>query len=92
VLEAVRRELRARQREQLRRSLAAPHPETRTGTPGEGALHPRLAPGPSGLRRPSFALVRRIFGPVSSREIEAIDVGLRLYLGLDDESPARPVP
>ena len=29
VLEAVRRELRRRRREQLRRSLAAPHPETR---------------------------------------------------------------
>ena|SRR5436309_12011829 len=29
VLEAVRRELRRRRREQLRRSLAAPHPQTR---------------------------------------------------------------
>jgi post-segregation antitoxin (ccd killing protein) len=29
VLEAVRRELRRRRREELRRSLAAPHPETR---------------------------------------------------------------
>ena len=27
-----------------------------TGTPGEGALYPSLAPGPSGLRQPSWAL------------------------------------
>lgn len=74
-----------------------------TGTPGEGALYPRLAPGPSGLRRPSFALVdqlrsvdkarvRRAFGPVAADELEAIEIGLRLYLGLDDTSPAVPAP
>ena len=28
-----------------------------TGTPGEGLLYPRLEAGPSGLRKPSFALV-----------------------------------
>jgi mRNA interferase MazF len=72
-----------------------------TGTPGEGALYPRLTPGRSGLRKPSFALldqlrsvdktrVRRVFGTVSSGELEAIDLGLRLYLGLDDDTPAAP--
>ena len=66
-----------------------------TGTPGEGALYPPLVPGPNGLRKPSFALgdqlrsidktrVRRIFGLVRRQELEAIDLGLRLYLGLDE--------
>jgi mRNA interferase MazF len=74
-----------------------------TGTRGEGALYPRLAGGPSGLRKASFALidqlrsvdktrVRRAFGPVAAEELEAIDVGLRLYLGLDDTSSALPEP
>ena len=66
-----------------------------TGTSGAGALYPPLAPGPNGLRKRSFALVdqlrsidktrvRRIFGPVRKQEMEAIDLGLRLYLGLDE--------
>lgn len=72
-----------------------------TGTPGEGALYPKLAPGPSGLRKTSFALVdqlrsidkkrvQRIFAPVSPQEIEAIDVGLRLFLALEDENAVMP--
>ena len=64
-----------------------------TGTAGEGALYPALAPGPSGLTKASYALVdhlrsidkrriRRIFGQVSSGELAAIDRGLELFLGL----------
>jgi mRNA interferase MazF len=65
-----------------------------TGTPGEGALYPRLEPGASGLGKPSFALidqlrsvdkrrVTRFLGRVSVDELKSIDEGLRLYLGLD---------
>ena len=65
-----------------------------TGTEGEGALYPRLEPGPSGLRKPSFGLVdhvravdkrriRRVFGRVSADELGRIDTGLRLYFGLE---------
>src|SRR5688572_30131910 len=64
-----------------------------TGTPGEGALYPELAPGASGLSKRSFALVdhirsvdkrriRRLFGRVSDDELAAIDHGLALFLGL----------
>ena len=64
-----------------------------TGTPGEGALYPRLSPGASGLRKPSFALVdqlrsvdkrrvTRFLGRVSADELKNIDQSLRLYLGL----------
>jgi mRNA interferase MazF len=64
-----------------------------TGTPGQGALYPELAPGPSGLTKRSFALVdhirsvdkrriRRRFGKVSDDELAAIDHGLSLFLGL----------
>jgi mRNA interferase MazF len=64
-----------------------------TGTAGEGALYPALAPGPSGLTKASYALVdhlrsidkrrvRRIFGQVSSSELAVIDQGLELFLGL----------
>lgn len=66
-----------------------------TGTPGEGALYPRLEPGGSGLKKPSFALidqlrsvdkrrVTRFLGRVSGDELKSIDEGLRLYLGLLD--------
>ena len=66
-----------------------------TGTAGQGALYPPLTAGPSGLARPSFALVdqvrsmdkrrvRHMFGKVALSELEAIDGGLLLYLGLDD--------
>ncbi len=64
-----------------------------TGTAGNGALYPALAPGSSGLTKASYALVdhlrsldkrriRRIFGKVSSGELAGIDQGLELFLGL----------
>lgn len=64
-----------------------------TGTAGAGALYPPLSPGASGLTKPSFALVdhvrsidkrriRRIFGQVSSAELNKIEHGLELFLGL----------
>jgi mRNA interferase MazF len=64
-----------------------------TGTAGNGALYPGLAPGSSGLTKASYALVdhlrsidkrriRRIFGQVSSSELSSIDQGLELFLGL----------
>jgi mRNA interferase MazF len=65
-----------------------------TGTPATGALYPSLAPGPRGLTKPSTALVdqlrsidkqriRKRYGQVSPQELEAIDAGLCLYLGLE---------
>jgi mRNA interferase MazF len=71
--------------------LVAVIPLTRTA--GVGALYPRLEPGDSGIRTVSFALIdqvrsvdkRRIRGigrSVAPAEIEAIDAGLRLFLGL----------
>ena len=64
-----------------------------TGTPGEGALYPNLLPGPSGLRQPSWALIDqlrsvdkrrvvKVFGEVSADELDAIDEGIRMFLGL----------
>ena len=64
-----------------------------TGTPGEGALYPMLQPGRSGLARTSYALmdhlrsvdkrrIRRAFGVVSTSELDALDEGLMLSLGL----------
>ena len=64
-----------------------------TGTAGVGALYPVLAPGSSGLTKPSFALVdhirsidkrriRRLFGQVSLSELASIDQGLERVLGL----------
>jgi len=64
-----------------------------TGTAGDGALYPGLAPGSSGLTKASYALVdhlrsidkrriRRIFGQVSPGELSNIDQGLELFLGL----------
>jgi mRNA interferase MazF len=66
-----------------------------TGTPGEGLLYPRLAPGQSGLAKASFALVdhlrsidkrrvRRVYGEVAVEEMAAIDEGLTAFLGLGD--------
>ncbi|MCP4549728.1 MAG: type II toxin-antitoxin system PemK/MazF family toxin [bacterium] len=60
-----------------------------------GPLYPALAPGNSGLRKRSFALVdqlrsvdkrrvRRSLGRISDSELAAIDKGLRLYLGLTE--------
>ncbi len=68
-----------------------------TGTAGRGFLYPALRPGRSGLIKPSFALVdhvrsidkRRVsrqFGRISQAELDAIDVGLRLFLGLADST------
>ena len=64
-----------------------------TSTPGTGALYPAVEAGPSGLARRSHALtdqvrsvdkrrVKRVYGQVSRSELEAIELGLRLYLGL----------
>jgi mRNA interferase MazF len=64
-----------------------------SATAGEGALYPRLAPGRSGLRKASFALIdqirsvdkrriERAFGKLSADEIAAIEQGLALFLGL----------
>jgi mRNA interferase MazF len=69
-----------------------------TATPGEGALYPRLTPGPSGVRKVSYALidqlrsvdkrrVRRAFGKLSPTEMEAVDEGLVLFLGLTARIP-----
>jgi len=66
-----------------------------TGTPGTGALYPHLAPQAGGLRKRSWALldqvrtidkrrVRRIFDRISPDELEAVDGGLRLFLGLGE--------
>lgn len=71
--------------------LVAVVPVSSTG--GEGALYPLLAPGRSGLRKRSFALVDQIrsvdkrrvdsvFGRVPREELDAIDLGLSLFLGL----------
>ncbi len=73
-----------------------------TGTPGKGSLYPALRPGPSGLTTPSCALldqlrsvdkrrVRRSFGELGRDELEAIDEGLLLLLGLEggDEEASR---
>jgi mRNA interferase MazF len=64
-----------------------------SATAGEGALYPPLAPGRSGLRKTSFALIdqvrsvdkrriERVFGRLPGSEMAAIDQGLALFLGL----------
>ena len=64
-----------------------------TGTAGNGALYPALAPGSSGLTKASYTLVdhlrsidkrriRRIFGQISPNELTNINQGLELFLGL----------
>jgi mRNA interferase MazF len=74
-----------------------------TGTPGEGPLYPSLIPGPSGLRKASVALVdqlrsvdkrrvRRVFGRISEAELDAIDDGLRLFLGLELQAEVSSAP
>ena len=66
-----------------------------TGTPGEGLLYPRLAPGRSGLAKKSFALIdhlrsidkrriKRVYGELAREEVAAIDEGLVAFLGLGD--------
>jgi mRNA interferase MazF len=75
----------------LRFPLLAIVPISATG--GDGALYPRLSAGRSGLRKASFALVdqvrsvdkrrvERIFGRLPQGELDAIDSGLSLFLGL----------
>ncbi len=65
-----------------------------SGTAAEGALYPPLEPGPSGLTKRSFALIdqlrsvdkrriRRVFRTLRRSELEAVDEGIRLFLGLD---------
>jgi mRNA interferase MazF len=64
-----------------------------TGTRGEGALYPELSQGKSGLTKTSYALIdhmrsvdkrriRRVFGRVARDELDAVDQGLELFLGL----------
>lgn len=64
-----------------------------TGTPGEGALYPRLRPGESGVIKPSWVLIDqlraidkrrviRVFGVIPPEEMATIDDGLQLFLGL----------
>ena len=64
-----------------------------TGTPGDGALYPPLAPGSSGLTKTSYALIdhlraidkrriRRIFGRLPADQLASVDMGLKLFLGL----------
>lgn len=66
-------------------------PLTRTAV--AGVLYPAIRPGASGLREVSYALVdqlrsidkRRVLasaGRLGSSDLEAIEVGLRLFLGL----------
>ena len=63
-----------------------------TGTPGEGALYPVLQPGSSGLAKTCYALIdhlrsvdkrriRRVFGAITTDELDALDEGLVLFLG-----------
>lgn len=67
-----------------------------TGTPGQGALYPKLSPGKSGLTKASYALIdhlrsidkrriRRLFGRVTNDELAGVDEGLELFLGLAEE-------
>lgn len=64
-----------------------------TGTSGTGAFYPALQSGSSGLTRTSYALVDhvrsidkrrigRVFGRIAPDEMQAIDDGLILFLGL----------
>jgi mRNA interferase MazF len=67
-----------------------------TGTPGDGALYPPLNPGKSGLTKISYALtdhlrsvdkrrVKRVFGRLTQLELDAIEEGLVLFLGLGEK-------
>ena len=74
-----------------------------TGTPGDGALYPALAPGGSGLTKMSYALidhlrsvdkrrVRRVFEQLAPDELSAVDDGLALFLGFGDRLETEPTP
>jgi mRNA interferase MazF len=65
-----------------------------TSTSGKGALYPVLSAGQGGLARRSFALidqiraisksrVRTVHGRIQREELDAIDKGLYLFLGLE---------
>jgi mRNA interferase MazF len=65
-----------------------------TGTAGVGALYPELSPGRSGLSRQSYALadqlrsvdkrrVRRAFGKITATELDAVEAGICLFLGIE---------
>jgi len=65
-----------------------------SSTPGTGALYPELTAGQSGLDRKSYALIDQlraiskgrvltVHGRVQPEELEAIDKGLYLFLGLE---------
>ena len=69
-----------------------------TGTPGQGALYPELSPGKSGLTKSSYALVNQIrsidkrriaavYRSLEPADMEAIDEGIRLFLGLTPAVP-----
>lgn len=64
-----------------------------TTTPGVGVLYPPLNPGAEGLNRRSYAMIDkartidkrriyRVFGTIRPEELDAVDEGLRLFLGL----------
>lgn len=64
-----------------------------TATAGTGVLYPSLARGRSGLASPSYALIdqlrsidkrriQRVYGEITRSEQEAVDSGLRAFLGL----------
>ena len=64
-----------------------------TGTPGVGSLYPEIASRAGGLTKTSFALIdqirsidkrriRRVFGQIATSELDAVDQGLGLFLGL----------
>ncbi len=66
-----------------------------TGTSGQGALYPVLQPGKSGLTKQSYALIDqlrsidkrrivRVYGRVSRQELDSLDQGLLLFLGLSN--------
>jgi mRNA interferase MazF len=69
-----------------------------TGKAGRGALYPKVAAGSGGLRKDSWALTdqvrsidkRRItaaYGTLEAADMEAIDDGIRLFLGLGPADP-----
>lgn len=52
-----------------------------TGTPGEGALYPRLKPGASGLSKPSFALIDQLRSVDKSRVTRFLARSLEMSSG-----------
>jgi mRNA interferase MazF len=71
-----------------------------TSTPGTGVLYPALSAGRSGLLRKSYALIDQlraiskarvvtVHGRIEPPELDAIDKGLYLFLGLEPPE-ARP--